>query len=538
MVFEGLDMRCHKCGVENPPRSRFCLECGATLTIPTTPTPSYPGASKSCIKCGNSNPPHAKFCFECGTLLEDDVQPQTHLCPTCGITADISRLFCPNCGQSLIERPLEITKPAPIPSRKAQIECPACGQITTGDYCRNCGYRLSVLERKRPIDWWYCDRDSAIMAEIDPNLQIPLSRKSLDESLAQAMDDNLLPHQDREKARSLALQLFEIGGTTNFEVITRVQCPVCSQQSLAPATRRPRLDKRPGFLPQLSLNATDILRNGIYYIRTYPHLLIILLVAVIIDVILILFGLSSLSLLDPNSFLVGSMTPDYLGFNYPMLSIYDLLAFFIISTIITFILNNLIQCWYFTSLKQIRANRHRSPLNLGESFKVSFVKFFPRAIGAQLIVAGISLGLTFGVIFVFFIVLFSIGTASSSVDYGFILVFLLVFIVALFGVLIAGFLFSIFFAYVTMSIVFDEAGVILSLKRSWRFARKYFWTTVGIILIFSFLPGALGFFLTPSLLLFGAQVTAMISSITSRSIEAYQVISLGWGFDEFKHMID
>lgn len=538
MVFGRLDMRCHKCGVENPPRSRFCLECGATLTIPAATSPSPPSASKTCLKCGISNPTHAKFCFECGAQLEDEVQPQTHLCPTCGIAADSSRLFCPNCGQSLIGRPLETTKPVPIPSKIAHHECPACGQVTKGDYCRNCGYRLTVLERKRPIDWWYCPRDSAIMAEIDSNLQIPLSRKSLDESLAQAMDENLLPHQDREKARSLAQQLFEIGGTTNFEVITQVRCPVCGQQSLAPATRRPRQELRPGYRPQLSLNAGDVLRTGMYYLRTYPRLLIILLAAVIIDVVMILFGLNSMSILDPNSFLLGSMTPNYLGFNIPMLSIFDLLTLLIISSIITFVINNLLQCWYFTSLKQIRSNKHRSPLNLAESFKVSFSKFFPRAVGAQLIVAGISLGLTFGVIFIFIIVLLGIGTVTPSVDSGFLLLFLLAFIVIIFGVLIAGFLFSIFFAYVTMSIVFDEAGIILSLKRSWRFARKYFWTTLGLILIFSFLPGALGFFFTPSLLLFGLQVTAMISSVTSRAIEAYQLISLGWGFDEFKHMID
>jgi class 3 adenylate cyclase len=50
-------MLCSKCGSENPPANRFCLECGAALPA-------------RCAKCGGEIPPRAKFCGVCGEALE------------------------------------------------------------------------------------------------------------------------------------------------------------------------------------------------------------------------------------------------------------------------------------------------------------------------------------------------------------------------------------------------------------------------------------------------------------------------------------
>ena len=44
------------CPHENPPAAKFCLECGARLTL-------------SCAKCGVQLPPGAKFCLECGEAV-------------------------------------------------------------------------------------------------------------------------------------------------------------------------------------------------------------------------------------------------------------------------------------------------------------------------------------------------------------------------------------------------------------------------------------------------------------------------------------
>jgi len=50
-------MRCSKCGVDNPDRARFCVECASPF-------------APRCASCGAENPPTAKFCFECAKPLD------------------------------------------------------------------------------------------------------------------------------------------------------------------------------------------------------------------------------------------------------------------------------------------------------------------------------------------------------------------------------------------------------------------------------------------------------------------------------------
>jgi membrane protease subunit (stomatin/prohibitin family) len=53
---------CPKCNARVPATSKFCLECGTTLTAPSTGT-------INCPKCGHPVIATAKFCPECGTKL-------------------------------------------------------------------------------------------------------------------------------------------------------------------------------------------------------------------------------------------------------------------------------------------------------------------------------------------------------------------------------------------------------------------------------------------------------------------------------------
>src|SRR5258706_14056498 len=46
-------MQCVACRHDNPPQAKFCLECGARITL-------------SCSKCRAELPAAAKFCLECG----------------------------------------------------------------------------------------------------------------------------------------------------------------------------------------------------------------------------------------------------------------------------------------------------------------------------------------------------------------------------------------------------------------------------------------------------------------------------------------
>jgi len=50
-------MQCSQCQQENPPQAKFCLECGARLTL-------------TCAACGTELPAGAKFCLECGQPVE------------------------------------------------------------------------------------------------------------------------------------------------------------------------------------------------------------------------------------------------------------------------------------------------------------------------------------------------------------------------------------------------------------------------------------------------------------------------------------
>ncbi len=54
---------CPKCGAHVPATSKFCPECGSTLTPPSAGT-------MTCPKCGKTIPAGSKFCPECGQKIE------------------------------------------------------------------------------------------------------------------------------------------------------------------------------------------------------------------------------------------------------------------------------------------------------------------------------------------------------------------------------------------------------------------------------------------------------------------------------------
>jgi membrane protease subunit (stomatin/prohibitin family) len=53
---------CPKCSAKVPVTSKFCPECGTSLTPPAEQT-------IACPKCGKSIPAHSKFCPECGATI-------------------------------------------------------------------------------------------------------------------------------------------------------------------------------------------------------------------------------------------------------------------------------------------------------------------------------------------------------------------------------------------------------------------------------------------------------------------------------------
>jgi predicted amidophosphoribosyltransferase len=51
-----MQMRCAKCGSDNPAGKKFCGDCGEQL-------------GNACSKCGAENPETKKFCGDCGAPL-------------------------------------------------------------------------------------------------------------------------------------------------------------------------------------------------------------------------------------------------------------------------------------------------------------------------------------------------------------------------------------------------------------------------------------------------------------------------------------
>jgi ABC-type oligopeptide transport system substrate-binding subunit/class 3 adenylate cyclase len=69
-------MQCPSCQTENPEQAKFCLNCGAELTL-------------LCPRCGTELPLHARFCFACGAQLGP---PQTAVTPSDTVAERLQRL--------------------------------------------------------------------------------------------------------------------------------------------------------------------------------------------------------------------------------------------------------------------------------------------------------------------------------------------------------------------------------------------------------------------------------------------------------------
>jgi hypothetical protein len=81
--------RCAKDGTTAPAGTKFCPECGGSMTQPQA---TAPAPSAACTKCG-ADTRGAKFCPECGTKIEQ--APAT--CKSCGSELKGAK-FCPECG--------------------------------------------------------------------------------------------------------------------------------------------------------------------------------------------------------------------------------------------------------------------------------------------------------------------------------------------------------------------------------------------------------------------------------------------------------
>jgi len=93
---------CANCGNILAVGSRFCKECGAKVTAPTTKPDTLKKTARFCANCGNSLAVGSKFCKECGTAIQLPahvmVQPTSKSCHHCGARIAFEAEICPKCG--------------------------------------------------------------------------------------------------------------------------------------------------------------------------------------------------------------------------------------------------------------------------------------------------------------------------------------------------------------------------------------------------------------------------------------------------------
>src|SRR5437870_1909373 len=113
---------CTKCGSRFAAGAKFCGRCGNTNFEAVTadhsaqppaqriaPTPSLRGASNNirCTRCGVDQPAGTKFCGRCGASLGGSQiawsapRPVEVLCAGCGVTYPSGTKFCGRCGRTL-----------------------------------------------------------------------------------------------------------------------------------------------------------------------------------------------------------------------------------------------------------------------------------------------------------------------------------------------------------------------------------------------------------------------------------------------------
>ena len=94
-------MECSRCKATIPEGSKFCIECGASV-------------SAACPTCQNINPPQAKFCGKCGTeLIGDATESPPSMPPKSGRTTSsaerrqVTVMFCDLVGSTALATRLD-----------------------------------------------------------------------------------------------------------------------------------------------------------------------------------------------------------------------------------------------------------------------------------------------------------------------------------------------------------------------------------------------------------------------------------------------
>jgi len=452
---------------------------------------------KKCPNCSHNNPLEFKFCSNCGTQFSQPQQTTittTPVCSKCNSKNPSGTHYCIFCGQPIPQ----------VPQQKVENELAA---------------------------YWYCSSDQELMKETSQDHQFPLSI-NIEESVTELINKGKIKPEQASLATEIAKKVFQARPDMKFPVLTRVRCPICLRDTLAPVTFQPLSTlpsntpsylstdvpyipyTSPKYFPDIYRERSSILawiRNGYDLILQNPQFLIIPMIIILMEVLVNSFGIR----LYDSSSLLSMLWSGFLQEEFLSNSIeftIGILADMIIETVfITLVLVA------FTYTKN-----YDKPLTLSSDYiptQTSY--FFPRILGAKLFFDGV---------FSLEFIVYNLVAQSFSTTMDYVGLFLSMFV----SIISLVFIFFplIFLRYLYPIIVLEKRGVLKSIFGSIKFARHFLSITILILIVF---------FILPLMLLSLAPLELWelgIIDLIYRLIDTFQIITVTVGFDKFKSTID
>ena len=425
-----------------------------------------------------------------------------------------------------------------------ELICTKCGtsQIPATQFCTTCGSLLVDPKRKKELEdlhaYWYCKKDNVLMKETTPDHQFLIS-KEIDNSIQEAIENRKIRAEQKTLVKEIAQKVLEYEPKTQFPLLTRIRCPICMEDSLAPVYYQPKHEE--SIIPRSQiilpsqygrtdlrgspttpiqverLNPIDMVQNVFQILRQHPQILgipfVIIIIELVLNIMLIPFhDLSSIVvLLFPDAYQEEGLiqaSEVIIGISVDLL----IEGVFITSLLV-----------YFKSkLTRIDEEQISSPSILSQGIDI-----FPKILIIKLLMDGLNTAfLVVGLALLIFIM--TISSYPMSPLFATLILFISL-IVSSFPLVVAGML-LIVFSYAYPSIVMEKAGPIDSLVNSWDFVKKNLWPTLAIVFLFTYVPSLTLSFISPEILVLD------IETIILRIFETGQLLCFLWGFETFRTM--
>jgi len=444
-------------------------------------------------------------------------------------------MYCAFCGEKLPD--------ISVPDLSEKNSCTKCGTINSKSYrfCLSCGNPLYVpinkYGEKQLIDYWYCDSDQTLMKETASDHQFIVS-KNLEKSIDNLELDGKIKSEQRNLIKEIANKIYQTDPSTNFPLLTRVRCPICMQDSLAPVYFQPR-HTQASISPHLPttrsltsqipvqryvhypiyperLTVMSMMSNGFDFISTNPKSLIIPLLIITIRFMLSLLGIK----LYDSSNIINWL---FQGYFFEKLS--EDFLFFIIGLFTDLIIESAFITAILVFFTEIVSQKDDIKLNLTQSFP-NYIESFFKIIVAKIVI-DISISLVIVTTDIVNSYIFSTFSMEQMVSLSGMI---LVLVISLFT-LVLLFVPMIMFAYVPQSLIIEKTNIPRSFAISIWFARKYLLPTLFFFVLIIIIPSIV-FSITPY-----EWWETGIFSIIFRFIEFFEIVCLCWAFNKFKNTL-